>query len=352
MQERLRFKALILGLIVLFFGFSVLPSMGSSIVDSNYLQGNNSFLIDFNSHNNIMYVGGNGQGNYTNIQDAIDNASDGDTVFVYSFSSPYYENVVVNKSINLYGENKETTVIDGGEYGDVLKVDWDLVIVSDFTIQNSGKYDRGINIGSNQSIFCDNIILNNGIGIDIRFSKNCTISNNNIFLNNEYGIYIYESHRNTITDNTINLNNDTGLILRGSNCNIISGNIINSNEYLGIYITAGKIIPTFEIIPSQFNIIKRNNISSNSGGGIYILNSRYNIIIKNNFLNNGLAAFVKSPLFYRNQWRKNYWNEPQILPRFINRKIIISGFGVPPRFNIYIPWFAIDWCPACELYDI
>jgi hypothetical protein len=31
---------------------------------------------------NTLYVGGNGQGNYTRIQDAINNASYGDTVFV------------------------------------------------------------------------------------------------------------------------------------------------------------------------------------------------------------------------------------------------------------------------------
>jgi len=32
-------------------------------------------------YNNILYVGGSGEGNYSSIQDAIDNASDGDTIF-------------------------------------------------------------------------------------------------------------------------------------------------------------------------------------------------------------------------------------------------------------------------------
>jgi len=35
---------------------------------------------------NILYVGGDGEGNYTNIQDAINDAKDGDTIFVYSES--------------------------------------------------------------------------------------------------------------------------------------------------------------------------------------------------------------------------------------------------------------------------
>ena len=31
-----------------------------------------------------LYVGGSGEGNYTKIQDAINDSSDGDTVFVYN----------------------------------------------------------------------------------------------------------------------------------------------------------------------------------------------------------------------------------------------------------------------------
>ena len=36
------------------------------------------------SNDNTLYVGGSGEGNYTKIQDAIDDASDGDIVFVYN----------------------------------------------------------------------------------------------------------------------------------------------------------------------------------------------------------------------------------------------------------------------------
>jgi pectin methylesterase-like acyl-CoA thioesterase len=50
---------------------------------------------------------------YNTIQEGIDAASNGDTVFV--FSGTYFENVIVNKAINLTGENKDTTIIDGQE---------------------------------------------------------------------------------------------------------------------------------------------------------------------------------------------------------------------------------------------
>lgn len=63
---------------------------------------------------NILYVGGIGPNNYTHIQDAIDNASDGDTIFVYS--GIYEEQIIVNKSLIIKGENNTATLIEGGFY--------------------------------------------------------------------------------------------------------------------------------------------------------------------------------------------------------------------------------------------
>ena len=44
----------------------------------------------------ILYVGGDGPGNYTKIQDAIENATSGDTIFVYDDSTPYFETLMIN----------------------------------------------------------------------------------------------------------------------------------------------------------------------------------------------------------------------------------------------------------------
>ena len=74
-----------------------------------------SFLLVFSGYgrienkmatiNNILYVGGSGPNNYTSIQQAIDAAHNGDTIFVYS--GVYYEHVRIYKSINLMGENEK-----------------------------------------------------------------------------------------------------------------------------------------------------------------------------------------------------------------------------------------------------
>lgn len=70
----------------------------------------NAISCAFKPSGKTLYVGGNGSNNYTTIQDAIDNASYGDTIFVYN--GTYYENVVIHKSIKLMGENKSTMIID------------------------------------------------------------------------------------------------------------------------------------------------------------------------------------------------------------------------------------------------
>jgi pectin methylesterase-like acyl-CoA thioesterase len=47
---------------------------------------------------------------YASIQEALDNAEEGATVFVKK--GVYVENPVVNKSISLVGEDRDSTVID------------------------------------------------------------------------------------------------------------------------------------------------------------------------------------------------------------------------------------------------
>jgi pectin methylesterase-like acyl-CoA thioesterase len=100
-------RLLSIGIIILFIGMSLSSSTGFDLEKK-------SIPLD----GKTLYVGGSGPGNYTKIQDAIDNASDGDTVFVYS--GKYEErDIIVNKSISLIGENKETTIVDGNQKRDI-----------------------------------------------------------------------------------------------------------------------------------------------------------------------------------------------------------------------------------------
>jgi len=152
------------------------------------------------SDGNTFYVGGTGEGNYTKIQDAIDNASDGDAVFVYDDSSPYYEFILINKSINLIGEDRDTTIIDGSGLYAVIYIEADWINISGFTIQNS-EYWGIIMEWCSFNTISGNIISDNGYGLFLHHSHCNTITGNYIISNSYYGISIYQLCNNTIISN-------------------------------------------------------------------------------------------------------------------------------------------------------
>jgi parallel beta-helix repeat protein len=142
-----------------------------------------------------LYVGGSGPGNYSTIQAAINAADAGDTVFVYNDSSPYYETLVVDKSIYLIGEEKNTTIIDGHKNDEhIIALAVGNSTVSGFTIQHSRTGKDGIWIESDNNLILNcNLIDNDDEGIYIGDgSKNNNHISRCYFRGNYYpGIYIH-----------------------------------------------------------------------------------------------------------------------------------------------------------------
>jgi len=247
-----------------------------------------------------LYVGSGEPGNYTTIQGAINDASDGDTVFVYHNSSPYCEHVVVDKSINLVGENKDTTIIDGDHTGDVVKISANWVNISGFTIQNSGSgytnWDAGISIlspdSNNITIFGNNI-ANNNWGIFLNHTSNNAIYENYIFNNGDYGVLLNDSSSN-IMGNIITNNNYGISVISSSNNNIYSNNI--KSNWFGLELTHN----------SYNNLICNNNITENKGIGIEVWNlSDNNIISENNIISNGKVPVIGYGLVIYDSSNKN-----------------------------------------------
>jgi parallel beta-helix repeat protein len=85
-----------------------------------------------------LYVGGSGPGNFTSIQDAIDAASQGATIFVYN--GTYFEHVTITKPLSIIGERKETTRIISNGTAEVVKVTGHWVNITGFTIENSDNH--------------------------------------------------------------------------------------------------------------------------------------------------------------------------------------------------------------------
>ena len=104
--------------ICVFFSITIAIIIGFSFL----FNGESGFDVKGSQANiengNVWYVGGTGPNNYTTIQAAINDANTGDTIFVFNDSSPYKENIVIRKSVNLVGENRFSTVINGSGSGE------------------------------------------------------------------------------------------------------------------------------------------------------------------------------------------------------------------------------------------
>ena len=160
----------------------------------------------------ILYVGGSGSGNYSTIQSAIDDATKDDNIFVYN--GTYIETVVVDKSINLIGEDRDITIIDADETGIAVYITANFVNISGFTIKNGGgpsSFYVGLRIESENNTIYDNILIynyENGIIVD---GSSNIISGNKI-LSNKNGIFLDDSN-NIISDNLIYSNNKNGIVI-------------------------------------------------------------------------------------------------------------------------------------------
>jgi len=235
---------------------------------------------------------------FWDIQEAIDDPDtlNGHTIWV---GEGYYEeNVVINKSINLVGENKDRTWIDGEMEGDAVRIIVDYVNITGFSITGGDGHnleDAGVAIlsdfnnvsgnvfedndnaiflypSANNNVIKDNEIWDNSDGIRLNSSSDNVIHNNaiwnegitlfkncynNTVSNNliqacDTGLYLYSSDQNDILNNNFFANRMQGVRLRRSNNNTLMGNTIYYwlyNDSIGI-----------DLYSSDFNNIVESNI--------------------------------------------------------------------------------------------
>jgi parallel beta-helix repeat protein len=234
-------------------------------------------------------VDDDGEGDFSEIQDAINNASDGDTILVHS--GIYYENVVVDKSVTLRGIGHP--VVDAGGRESAITLSADGIAVKGFNVTKSSWDGAGITISSSNNTITGNTVCHsNNSGIALFSSSNNTITDNNISNsgcgigllssgnNNDYGIGLWFSSNNTITGNNVSNNNEEGIFLFYSRNNTITGNNVSNNNEEGIF-----------LFYSRNNTITGNNVSNNNEAGILLFYSRNNSITGNTHVNDGLFVY-------------------------------------------------------------
>jgi len=282
--------------------------------------------------------------NYTTIQEGIDAANPGDTVFVKN--GTYYENILIDKTINLTGDNRYTTIIDGDWSGDVVSVKTNWVNITGFSVTN-GEYGIYLFSSSYNNITGNDIYSNDWGGFDLYASCYNNIIGNNI-LSNTIGISLSDSsNNNTVTGNNVSNHSDVGIFLdSSSNNNIIGNNFsgdgvfifgnqlshFNSHNIPDNNIVNGKPlyyymdcsginidgIPVGQLILANctdidvtrlkientdvgievaysYNItIVNNNVYNNDGAGIFLYMSSNNDITGNNVLDNEENIYLRS----------------------------------------------------------
>jgi len=211
--------------------------------------------------------GGTFNASSTPIQDAVNNATGGDTICVKDGN--YHENVDVNVAhLTIQSENGAANCIVEATNPDdhVFYVTADWVNITGFTVGNAtADYRAGIYLAS---------------------AQHCNISSNNA-TSNENGIRLEGSSNNMVTNNTV-YDNDWGIALLDASHNNVTNNRVYDNIGTsalssGIYIYSA----------SHDNYIFNNTLYDNRNG-IYVGNSDNNSIVDNSAFQNYYGIYLKS----------------------------------------------------------
>jgi len=203
---------------------------------------------------------------YQHVQNGVDNASEGDTVFV--FSGSYLEKIMVRKpNIKLIGEDQNTTFINNS---------------------GSGSPDYIVLLLSNNIQFSHfTVSLTNGtcMAIQLKGATYCNISF--VIIRSTWAMYIDNSDYNLIYNNkifTINsgINIANFINTNSSKFNLIKGNYLTNSGNANLSYNCGVSLEK----GARYNTVSENVFEDCQEYAIFSLESHDNTIEKNLILGN------------------------------------------------------------------
>jgi parallel beta-helix repeat protein len=370
-----KFVSAILMACLILTAFWIVPAVG----EYDNINVNDAPQESRGSARNTLYVG-SGQ-TYTKIQDAIDNASAGDTIRVYD--GIYLENIVLDKPLSIIGNGSNNTILDAANWTDIVSIKADGCKISNMQITD-GELQPDvdcicgsicIDIRANNTVIeeCtisdgynsiylkgnNNKILNCTLfhswfeGIYLMNSDNNEISGCSVTMGGKFGsgggIYSIGSNYNSIINSDISYNSYGGIELNGINNSILDCRIDSNNDF-GINIGLG-----------SGNLITHNNIVNHMGLGMNIKDlSHHNLIYQNNFINNSWGIYnlgVQAEDWgLNNRWNTssegNYWSDyTRRYPNASNNGEVwdtpydVTGIGAKDHFPLVNPPVTSDFPP-------
>jgi len=239
--------------------------IASALFVSGLLVGPVTFAASYDIYvDDSNYTGtedGTQENPYNTIGEAITAAelNDSDHRRIYVKKGTYAEEIELSDDIELYGQDKNQTIIDGDGSGTIVTMD-DNTVLENLTIYK-GKTGVKIKKNSEAEIKDVKIKKTKNIGINIEKStkrETVTIEDCDIYKGKGKGIYMEKNNYAEIINNEIYDNEEEGIDIRSKAKGKIKSNEIYDNGEGGI-----------ELVVERSKIdISKNKINGNSASGI------------------------------------------------------------------------------------
>lgn len=240
---------------------------------------------------------------FGSISAAVANAADADgdgIVQIFVRAGVYQETFTIARdNLELTGEDRDTTVIQGSGSIDTIRVRADGVTISGFTVTSAGTFD-GIDINRTALVTVEGNVLTGGAsGVSVDRSQVVVVADNEVFGTSREAINLDRCSRVIVVGNFVHDNQDEGVTIDGCTRSRVQSNVVTDNGGNGIRDRGSSLNvhvgnqalrngdEGYILEDSQRVRIVGNTASGNRENGIRMRNTRNTLVSANAFTDNG-----------------------------------------------------------------